>query len=185
MGTMTRIINIFKADIHGVMDYFEDHELLLKQHLRDMREGLGQKEAHLGTMITAFNQARKECSRYRRQSEVLEQDLVAAIRNGKDGVARKLIRQLKPIENLIEDLAGQIQDLEEEISNTRIELDRQRIQYQQIRLKSTEFSRHARLRTRSHKRRPMELAYSNAGLSEEEIELALLRRKEKLGENES
>lgn len=185
MGTITRMINIFKADIHGVMDQLEDQELLLKQHLRDMQETLNQKEAHLSTMTAAFKHAQKECSRYQRQSEVLEQDLAVAIRKNKDGVARKLIRKLKPIENLIQDLAGQVQNLEEEISNTRIELDRQRLQYEQIKLKSSEFFRQAQLRNRSDKRQPMEVKGLIAELSEEEVELELLKRKENLGENKS
>jgi len=40
MAILTRIIQLFKADIHGVMDQLEDQGLLLKQHLRDMEESL-------------------------------------------------------------------------------------------------------------------------------------------------
>ena len=47
MRIVTRIIRIFKADIHGVIDQLEDQDLLLKQYLRDMEEALHQKEAKL------------------------------------------------------------------------------------------------------------------------------------------
>lgn len=181
MRIMTRIINIFKADIHGVMDHFEDQELLLKQHLRDMQEALDQKEAHLKTIIAALKQVQNDRDRYRHDSEVLEQDLAVAIGKNKDSLARKLIRKLKPIEGLIEDLTGQVRVLEEEISNIRIDLDRQRLQYEQIKLKSSDFFRHSQLRGRSRNRLPTELKGSCAELSEAEIELELFKRKAKLG----
>ena len=47
MGIASRMVNIFKADVHGVVDQFEDQGLLLKQYLRDMAEALSQKEAEL------------------------------------------------------------------------------------------------------------------------------------------
>ena len=72
MGIASRMVNIFKADIHGVMDQFEDRVLLLKQHLRDMAQTLNQKEAdiagkiarrkqiiHALLWISAYNAARR------------------------------------------------------------------------------------------------------------------------------
>ncbi|MDJ0815214.1 MAG: PspA/IM30 family protein [Desulfobacterales bacterium] len=181
MSIMTRVINIFKADIHGVMDQLENQELLLKQHLRNMQAALNQKETRLNTMIAALKQTQNESNRYQHQSKVLERDLAVAIRKNTDGVARKLIRKLKPINGLIDELTGQIQTLEEEISNTRNDVDRQRLQYDQIRHKSAEFFRRTRLQTRSHGLPPSELEGLNADLSEEEVELELLKRKEELG----
>ncbi len=181
MSIMARVINIFKADIHGVMDQFEDQGLLLKQHLRDMQAALNQKEDRLNTMMAVLRQAQNECNRYQHQSDVLERDIAVAIRKSKDGVARKLIRRLKPINVMVENLTGQIRILEEDISNTKIDLDQQRLQYEQIKYKSAEFFRRSRLQTRSHDLPSTELESLYADLSEEEVELELLKRKEELG----
>ena len=56
MGIASRIVKIFKADIHGVMDQLEDPGLLLKQYLREMEEALNQKEAKLARKIALRNQ---------------------------------------------------------------------------------------------------------------------------------
>ncbi len=56
MAILARIIKIFKADIHGVMDRLENRELLLKQHLREMEEILNRKEAKLRQMTASHNQ---------------------------------------------------------------------------------------------------------------------------------
>jgi phage shock protein A len=47
MGIAKRVFNIFKADIHGMMDQLEDKGLLLKQYLREMKEALELKEIRL------------------------------------------------------------------------------------------------------------------------------------------
>ncbi|MBT8331851.1 MAG: hypothetical protein KJP06_05930, partial [Deltaproteobacteria bacterium] len=47
MALLTRLIRLFKADLHGVVDQIENQELLLKQHLRDMQTALIKKEAKL------------------------------------------------------------------------------------------------------------------------------------------
>jgi hypothetical protein len=48
MAILARIIRLFKADIHGVMDQIEDQGLLLKQHLRDMEDSLVQRSGPTG-----------------------------------------------------------------------------------------------------------------------------------------
>ena len=93
MGIMTRIIGIFKADIHGVMDQLEDQNLLLKQYLRDMEEELHQKEAKLQKMMVSQNHAQQDHDRYQQQCDTLENDLTMAVQKGKDDIARMLIKK--------------------------------------------------------------------------------------------
>ena len=179
MGIMTRVVKIFKADIHGVMDQLENQELLLKQHLRDMKEALHQKELNLNSLLAAQKQAQKECSRYRHQSEVLEADLSVAIRINKDNVARKLIRKVMPINKLVDELTEHIRALEDEISSTRVSLDQQRIQYEQIKHQSADWFRQTQMGVSASKRPPTD-PDGLVELSEEEVELELLKRKDSL-----
>ena len=66
MGITSRLIRIFKADIHGVMDQFEDKGLLLKQYLRDMEDALSDKETCLKKVIVACTLAQQEDENYGR-----------------------------------------------------------------------------------------------------------------------
>ena len=100
MGIMTRVVRIFKADVHGVMDQLEDRQLLLKQHLRDMAEALSLKEVRLNEMLASRKQAQQDRDKYGRQSQALEQDLAVAIQKDKDDIARMLIRKIKPLDSL-------------------------------------------------------------------------------------
>ena len=91
MGIVTRVIRIFKADVHGVMDQLEDQGLLLKQHLRDMAEALNHKEVKLNKMLVSRKQAQQEYDKYQQQSQTLEKDLAVAVRKNKDEIAKKII----------------------------------------------------------------------------------------------
>ena len=183
MGITTRIVKIFKADIHGVMDQLEDQGLLLKQYLRDMEEALNLKDAKLAKKIALRNQVQKEHDKYDQQYRALDHDLTVAVQKGKDDIARMLIRKTKPLGSLCDELAGQVATLDEEISQFKEHLSEQRLQYEQLKIRSVEYFHRTEMQVRDKSLRNI-MADSVAGeMSEEEIELELLKRKEALEPN--
>jgi len=181
MGIMTRIVKIFKADIHGVMDQLEDQGLLLKQHLRDMEETLNLKEVKLNKMFVTRKQAQQEYDKYQQQSEALEQDLAVAIQKSKDDIARMLIRKIKPLNSLRDELAAHSRTLDEEISHYKDNLDQQRLRYEQLKLRSVDFFHKTQMQEWRNDLSEMVPDGNYGELSDEEIELELLKRKEALG----
>ena len=178
MGIMTRIIKIFKADIHGVMDQLEDQGLLLKQHLRDMEEALIHKKAILHKMITSQNQAKRDHDRAKQQYDTFERDLTVAIQKDKDDIARRLIKKMKPLANLLVELSRHVETLDEEILGYREHLDQQRLQYEQIKHRSSEYLYKAQIHhwgKNSSDLIPNDLCEK---MTDGEIEFELLKRKE-------
>ena len=180
MGIATRFVNIFKADIHGVMDQLEDQGLLLKQYLRDMEEALNQKEVKLAGKIARLDQAKKEHHKYKQQYQSLDHDLTVAVEKGRDNLARMLIRKTQPLGGLRDQLADQVATLTEEISQYKQHLSEQRLQYEQLKIRSAGFFHRAEMHEREKDVRGIVLNNIPGGLSEEEIELELLKRKESL-----
>lgn len=181
MGIYTRVVSIFKADVHGVMDQLEDRQLLLKQHLRDMAEALSLKEVKLNEMLASRKQAQQDRDKYGRQSQALEQDLKVAIQKDKDDIARMLIRKIKPLDSLREETTDRISCLDEEISSGRDQLDQQRIQYERLKHRSIEFFHNSAM-SGGHREFSEMVPDGRLGeLSEQEVELELLKRKEALG----
>jgi phage shock protein A len=180
---MTRIIRIFKADIHGVMDQLEDQNLLLKQYLRDMEEELHQKEAKLQKMMVSQNHAQQDHDRYQQQCDTLENDLTMAVQKGKDDIARMLIKKMKPMENLRAELSRHIKTLEKEITQFTDLLNRQRLRYKHLKHRSTEYLHMSEMQ--QWEKNAPELVADDLyrDLSQKEIELELLKRKEILGVN--
>ena len=180
MAILTRIIRLFKADIHGVMDQIEDQGLLLKQHLRDMEESLILKETQLKKMGVARDQAQQEFQKGKKQIDGLESDLEVAIKKDRDDIARMLIKKLKPLSRIQTERRNHIDLLNHEIDQFKENLAQQRLQYEELKQQATAYFH------RTEKQRwqePLSTApseFSIHELSEEEVELELLQRKEAL-----
>ena len=178
MGIATRLVKIFKADVHGVMDQFEDQGLLLKQYLRDMAEALNHKEGKVARMVNRRDQTRKEHDKYYRQYQALDHDLTVAVRKGKDDIARMLIRKTKPLTGLCDGLADRIASLDEELAQIKEQLSEQRLRYDQLKIQSNEYFHRAEFRARKDDRLDILPDQVQEELSEEEIELELIKRRE-------
>ena len=181
MAILARIIKIFKADIHGVMDHLEDRELLLKQHLRDMEDALYHKQNNL-TRITALrNQGQKDLAGYKQQMEAMEHDLTVAVRKERDDIARMLIRKMKPLENLIGELACQLKTWDDEMLEVSNQLQRQRQRYAQFKYRIAEY-RH-KTQMQQWEKDAIDPASDNGygEPTDQEVDLELIKRKEALG----
>ena len=178
MAILTRIFRLFKADIHGVMDQIEDQGLLLKQHLRDMEESLVQKEAKLKQMCFARDQVRQDYEKGIKESNNLEKDLEVAIRKDRDDIARMLIKKLKPLARIQSDRCSHNDRLNQEIEQFKENIERQRLQYEQFRQQAADFFYRTEKQNEAHSRPVMQADFDVHDLSDEEIELELLQRKE-------
>ena len=181
MGIMTRLIKICKADVHGVMDQLEDKELLLKQHLRDMQATLAAKEAELKKMISSRSRICKDRDKFKLHCERLEQDLTVAIQKNKDDIARMLIRKIKPLEGLQSDLSCHLDDLDQQIGVYKESLDQQRIQYEKLKHKASEYFQKSETETWEPSIATVLPDGDIGELTQEEVELELLQRKEAIG----
>ena len=178
MGIMTRLMRLCKADIHGIMDQLEDKSLLLKQYLRDMEEDLDRKEAELKNIVASRQQAQRDYQRCTRECEKLDKDIEAAIEKDKDDIARSLIKKLKPLAYHCDALGRHIHTLEWETSQLRQCVEEQRLQYEQFQLRSREYF-HQIDREDWEKTTSIRSPSGGSGaVSEAEVELELLKRKE-------
>ncbi|MCK5203267.1 MAG: PspA/IM30 family protein [Desulfobacterales bacterium] len=178
MALLTRIIRLFKADIHGVMDQIEDQGLLLKQHLRDMEASLVQKETKLKKMGFAMDQAQQAYKKGKKETDNLELDLEVAIKKDKDDIARMLIKKLKPLTRIQSERCSHIDLLNHEIVQFKENLDQQRLQYEQLKQKATEYFYRIEKQNWENTWSAMPTGLSVNDLSEEEVELELLQRKD-------
>jgi phage shock protein A len=160
------------------MDQLEDKGLLIKQHLRDMEEELGRKEARLRKMVISRDKAQQDYERYTQECEKLDQDVEAAIEKDKDDIARLLIKKLKPVAYHRDELGRHIQASDREIRQYHQRVEEQRLQYEQLQLRSREhFHRLEREEWEKTISTTIPSAVSGEP-SEEEVELEILKRKE-------
>ena len=180
MAILTRIFQLFKADIHGVMDQIEDQGLLLKQHLRDMENSLVHKETKLKQMCFARDQTRQDYEKGIKENSNLEQDLEVAIRKDRDDIARMLIKKLKPMSRIQSERCSHIDRLNHEIEQFKEDFEQQRLQYEQLRQQAADFFHRTAKLNGDHSWPPMQAGSGAYDLSDEEVELELLQKKEAL-----
>ncbi|MFQ5485662.1 MAG: PspA/IM30 family protein [Desulfobacterales bacterium] len=182
MVILARLMRIFRADIHGVMDHLEDRGLLLKQHLRDMEESLCRKEEKLKRLFISRDLVKKDQEKSKIGINNIERDLAVAIKKEKDDIARMLIKKLKPLAKIEEDRQHHIDSLDQEITYFDHALKHQHLQYEQLKQKADAY-------LHRKEQKGWEQTFAAMGpnrtwqeLSEEEVELELLQRKEMLKE---
>jgi len=162
------------------MDQLEDKSLVLKQYLREMEESLKYKEARLEQINGSCRQIQRDLVQRNNEGQKLEQDLDLAVRKEKDEIARMLIRKRRTLEGGCEQLQHQLEVLMEEKGKIAETLEQQRLQYDQLKVKAAAFCRQAEQRRFEEPPAGMDAAFSWPTPSEEEIELELLQRKEKV-----
>jgi phage shock protein A len=180
MAIMARIVKIFKADIHGVMDQLEDRGLLLKQHLRDMAEILNRKEAKLRKMTSLYHQGQKDLASYKHQWEALNHDLTVSVRKNKDDIARMIIRKMKPLENLRNELTHHLKTLNDEMTAFNSHLQQQRLRHAQLKYRTTEYLYTSQMQQWEKDVIDPVSDDGHAAPADQEIELELLKRKDGL-----
>lgn len=178
MALLTRLIRLFKADLHGVMDQIENQELLLKQHLRDMQTALMQKEAKLKQICRARDQARQEYEKAEKRRDGLETDLEIALKNDKDDIGRMLIKKLKPLTAIQADRRLHLDRLSDDIKQLREHIEQQQLQYENLQQKATEYFHRAEQQRWEDFSSEASPGFAVHDVSPEEIELELLQRKE-------
>jgi phage shock protein A len=178
MGILTRMLTLWRADLHGVMDQIEDKPLLLKQYLREMEVDLRRKETRLEQLAQSRRQLQRDADLRGRELDTLEKDLDLALRKEKDEIAKMLIRKRRTQQALREQMQRQILILEEESEQLTETLTRQRVQYEQLKIKSAAACRQAEQARWDEVDSACAADPAWAPLSEEEIELELIQRKE-------
>ena len=135
MGILSRMLTLWKADLHGVMDQIEDKPLLLKQYLREMEETLRGKEAQLARLAQAQKQMSDDVDLREGELAGLEKDIDVAVCMQKDEIAKMLIRKRRAQHSICEQGRRRIDALAREHQFLIQTLDHQRRQYDQLRIK--------------------------------------------------
>ena len=180
MTILTRILRLFKADIHGVMDQLEDKELLIRQYLREMENSLQNKEVQLQQIDEKIRHNESTSATHHLEIEKIERDLLLALRKDKDDIAKMLIRRQRTRHMHCEQLQQQRQDLQKGKEQLSSLLGEQRLRYASLKAKANTFCNPSRQEDFNQPESIFSEPDSGIAINEEEIELEFIRRKENL-----
>ena len=177
MGMMTRMLRLFKADLHGVMDQLENQQLLMRQYVREMQTALRKKEDKCARLLSTLTQLEAVYRHLLEECDKLEMDLSLAIDRQKDDIARSLIRKQLANERKAQQMERRLANLRREHAALTAEIDTQRNQYEQLKAEVDGLC--ARMDENAVETECPSTPFDGwKAPTDEEIELALMRRKE-------
>lgn len=172
MALVTRLSRLFQADFHAVLDRIEDPDLQLRQAVREMQFTLDQDQQRLKLLQHEAAQLDKASRATTADLESYDEELDICLAAKKDDLARDLIRRKLGSEKQLQTMQQQFASVELQRQNLEQQIDEQNQQLTSVKQK-------------------LELLVSDEeGLSRgefnhadtirsEEIEIALLREKER------
>jgi phage shock protein A len=168
MSFFKRVQQSLRADAHGLVDALEDEALILKQCLRDAESEVQRKRGRLLQLEADWKRLSAERERAQGESERAERDVELSNAEGREDLARYALKQVLTQQNLCERLARCKTECAEEQKELASALATQQVALEELRARVQAF-----LRDRETGR----LEASLIPVSEEQIELELIRRK--------
>ena len=108
MRIFQRIIDIISANIHDMIDQFEDPEIMLKQAIREMEYSIEAVTKDTAKVLAGEKRLLREYSKNEVEANQWQQRAVQAVQNGDDQLARKALTRKKEHESLSQALKEQM-----------------------------------------------------------------------------
>lgn len=169
MSLIERMKNSLRADAHGVVDALEDEALVLKQCLRDAQAEVQRKRERLRELERDGKRLAGERERAQKECERAERDAELAISQQRDDLARYSLKQALTQRSLGERIEALLAQAAEEHKELEATLQVQEVSLEELRERVQAFLAQRDSRCTGPWVAP---------ISDEQVELELLRRKE-------
>lgn len=177
MALVNRIVRLFKADLHAVLDRVEEPAQLLKQAVRDMEEALAASEQRLVAMAQEQEALLARRASIERGLNGLEQELDLCFASHKEELARGLVRRKLESQRLLQHLEARHRANSSQLAELRARQLRNRAALETMQQKAAIFGTRAPVNGES--------VFEDCGgsgrnlaLADDEIEVAFLREQQ-------
>ena len=116
MALITRISRLFRADFHAVLDRIEEPDVLLRQAIREMEEGLSHDAQRIKVLNHEQGQLMVRKTELEQSTSKIEEELDVCFEAQKDDLARALIKRRLEAERTVKHLTRRCDELETKLS---------------------------------------------------------------------
>lgn len=177
MALITRLSRLLRADAHAVLDRIEEPDLLLRQALREMEQELEQATRQVRVLEQERERLGDRDKALRETLARIGEDLELCLDAGQDELARGLIRRRLETERALDDLMRRCSGLDRELAERCEALSENRARYEALRSRAETLLDDSQSEGRPRDTR--DAAGNYRPVSEQEIEVALLREKQR------
>lgn len=172
MALITRLSRLFEADFHAVLDRIEEPDLQLKQAVREMQFALEQDRQRIKLLQHEADQLARTTSAVLTDLKGFDEELDICLAAKKDDLARDLVRRKLAADKQLQALKHQSTSIDRQQQDLAAEIEEQSQQLTSMKQKLELLV--------SDDGAPAGGNFSDAdAIRNEEIEIALLREKER------
>ena len=173
MALISRFTRLFRADLHAVLDRIEEPEVLLRQSLREMEENQREDQRSLKILAQELDALPALQADVATQLTQVQEEITLCLDSDNDKLARSKIRRKLELQQRTQ----RLQTKHESLSKQVVEL-RERVATNQQRLESMRQKLEV-LCQESKQHDPQHSFIGESLISEDDIEVALLREKQR------
>ncbi|QKQ26842.1 PspA/IM30 family protein [Candidatus Reidiella endopervernicosa] len=174
MALINRVTRLFRADMHAVLDRIEEPEVLLRQSIREMEEALADDEQQLRQLIEEGEQIAERVEILQQALVEIDAELDLCIDADKDDLARSLIKRKLESQRLEGVIEQRAESLQRQIVERKRDAEENRATLESMRQKAELLDNQ-----RQTVNGATEWSAPDQSVLDEEIEIALLREKER------
>ena len=172
MALISRVTQLFRADLHAVLDSIEEPELLLRQAVREMDEEVARQQQRveiLGQRHGLLKGREAETGSFLAE---LEEQLDVCFDAGNDELARTLVRRRLEAEQSLKALRRGRGELEKSLDTLNATLEQNRTRLEEMKDRAALLASDA-----GPSQREEALAVPNGVVRDADVEVAFLREK--------
>lgn len=158
MGIFKRIGDLTKASIHDLLDKVEDPVAMLNQYLRDMEEEIAQAEVTVARQIANERRIGQRLEETRRGVQERSAQAMAALKEGREAIARKALEEKLFLEQKAEEYAGLHEQAQTQVEELKSQLHEMKEEFYKMRNKRNELV--SRVQLAKVKKQMSQVSYS-------------------------
>lgn len=172
MALISRVTNLFRADLHAVLDSIEEPELLLRQAVREMDEEVTRQQQHVEVLGQRHELLKGREAETGSLLVELEEQLDVCFDAGNDELARALVRRRLEAEHSLKALQRGRGELEKSLDTLNATLEQNRTRLEEMNNRAAMLASDA-----GHSQREEAWAVPNGVVRDADVEVAFLREK--------
>jgi phage shock protein A len=178
MALITRVSQLFRADVNAVLDRMEEPEILLKQAIRDMEEALIKDDQRVKVIELELKQIVSRRSELEQRLDQVTEELDLCFDTGNEALARTLLKRKLESERYLDYLARKLREFQEAGETLKKRIDENRSRLESMRQKAELLTDSDSEESQRNTWNEQDFMHQFA-VNEDDIELAFLREKQR------
>ncbi|MEM7502401.1 MAG: PspA/IM30 family protein [Pseudomonadota bacterium] len=176
MALINRVTQLFKADVHAVLDRIEEPEQTLRQAIREMQSELGEMERRVAAAKEEVEEYASRKADLERRTAEIDRELDFCFAKDKMDLARGLVRRKLEATRLAKRLAARGESAAKYVSKTMAEIESQRTALEGVQQKASVFARQP---VTDREFDDIAFLANELAVGEDELDVAFLKEQEK------